>query len=161
MNYCFAFRISAVCSVALLFGCGKGEYSPVSGTITVNGQPTANVRVVFAPMASASSNSPGPPSIGVTDDAGRYVLEARDEKLGAVPGSHRVSFKYADLEFVSDLKFAKGRASTKEKAAEYQAEINRVESETKKRGAISKKSATTFTVPESGVDNADFEIGNK
>ena len=148
-------------SVALLVGCGTGQYEPVSGIVTVNGSPTANVRVVFAPRASEGSNDPGPPSIGVTDETGRYTLEARDGLSGAVAGSHRITFKYADLKFVSDLKFAKGRAPTKERAAEYQAEIDRVNSETKKRGAISRKSTTTFTVPEGGVENADFEIGTE
>lgn len=157
MKYCLSFL--ALCSFALLVGCGRGGYAPVSGTVTVNGKPTANVRLVFAPMATDQSNDPGPPSVGVTDEAGRYELEARDGKLGAVPCNHRVSFKYADLELVGDLKFALNRASSTEKAAEYQAKIDHVESETKKRGAISRKSMTTFTVSESGAENADFEIG--
>ncbi len=119
------------------------------------------MQVVFAPMATDKTNSPGLPSVGVTDASGRYELETRDGKLGAVVGTHRVSFKYADLENVGDLKFALGRASSGEEAAKYKAKIDHTVSETKRRGAISRKSLTTFQVPENGLDNADFEIGEK
>ena len=153
------FRILALCSFVLLAGCWKGEYSSVSGTITVNGEPRGNVQVVFAPLATDKTNSPGPPSVGVTDATGRYELVARDGKRGAIAGTHRISFKYVDLENVGDLKFALGRALTNEEAEKYKAKINHTVSETKRRGAISRKSMTTFRVPEGGLDNADFEIG--
>ena len=153
--------MALICSFALLTGCGKGAYDSVSGTITVNGQPMENVQVVFAPIASATTNSPGPPSLAVTDATGHYELKTRDGALGAISGTHRVSFKYADLKDVADLKFALGRADSKEMAAEYKAKIAHVESEMKRRGAISRKAMTTFVVPEGGVDNADFEIGEQ
>ena len=163
MNNCIMVRLCFLLLFSLPFviGCGKGSHAPVSGIVTVNGTPTANVRVVFAPMATKDSTDSGPPSVGVTDETGRYELETRDGSSGAVVGTHKVRFNYADLEHMVALKAWRGSATSKEDEAKAQAKIDYVESEIKKRGAISKKSVTTIMVPDGGLDNADFEIGTE
>lgn len=85
----------------VLTGCGGEGYTvaPVSGTVTVNGKPTANVLVSFQPMASESNINPGPGSQAVTDASGHYELKlvvANEDRLGAVVGQHRVRFYSAD-----------------------------------------------------------------
>jgi len=76
----------------LLAGCG-GPYNTasVSGRVTVNGKPLANVAVVFQPIATADNKDPGPGSTGVTDSDGRYSLTivGRNSR-GAVIGKHKV-----------------------------------------------------------------------
>ncbi len=75
-------------------GCGGSGNSlePVSGTITLKGEPLANASVVFSPAAG----QPGPSSVATTDEKGYYQLTTLDlGKTGAVLGSHRVTITTA------------------------------------------------------------------
>ena len=61
-----------------LSGCGGGasyELVPVSGRVTLDGQPLANARVSFQPARDQSD--PGPGASGVTDAEGKaeFVIE--------------------------------------------------------------------------------------
>tara|TARA_R110002111_G_scaffold262862_2_gene342004 strand:+ start:9389 stop:9802 length:414 start_codon:yes stop_codon:yes gene_type:complete len=56
----------------------------VSGIVTMNGSPLADVVVVFTPEK-------GNPSSGRTDASGKYVLFYRENAEGAIVGSHKVS----------------------------------------------------------------------
>jgi hypothetical protein len=76
----------------LLAGCG-GPYSvaPVSGRVTLNGQPLAKAAVVFQPVAVQGNINPGPGSGGFTDADGRYTLTLTGKDTpGAVVGKHKV-----------------------------------------------------------------------
>jgi hypothetical protein len=74
-------------SVLLMFGCqNKSEtVIPVTGTITKNGQPLAEVRIVF------SKTDTGAKSFAETDAEGRFTLTHTHGKSGAEPGKYRVS----------------------------------------------------------------------
>lgn len=78
----------------LIAGCsnsGEHEFVPVSGRVTVDGKPLANVRVMFRPVTGAN---PGPSSVGDTDADGRFKLVVSSQKYsgnGAVAGRHSVS----------------------------------------------------------------------
>jgi hypothetical protein len=79
-------------------GCGGGEsyeFVPVSGRVTLGGEPVANARVSFQP-ASGQTN-PGPGSSGVTDADGRYTLQAATpaREQGALVGKHVVTISTA------------------------------------------------------------------
>jgi hypothetical protein len=76
----------------LLAGCGGGySTAPVSGRVTLNGQPLANAAVVFQPVAS-EGHDPGPGSGGFTDQEGRYTLKVTGTgRKGAVVGKHKVT----------------------------------------------------------------------
>lgn len=82
--------------IGLLLGCGGGDYSvvPASGTVTMDGNPAAGVRVIFSPLAVGDNHSPGPYSIAVTDGNGGFALETRYGNSGAIVGPHRASFYY-------------------------------------------------------------------
>jgi hypothetical protein len=72
----------------MLVGCGdsSNKLLPVSGKVTVDGQPLATGSVSFRPeKGSASAKEPG----GEIDEDGTYSLFT-DGKEGAPPGRYRV-----------------------------------------------------------------------
>jgi hypothetical protein len=76
----------------LLAGCG-GPYhtAPVSGRVTLNGQPLAKASVSFQPVAVQGKLEPGPGSGAFTDADGRYTLRLiSPDTPGAVVGKHKV-----------------------------------------------------------------------
>jgi hypothetical protein len=64
--------------------------APVSGTVTLNGEPLAGADVHFQPIGSKENPNPGPGSHAKTDDQGRYSLRVDERQAGAVVGKHRV-----------------------------------------------------------------------
>ena len=161
MTDLFRYRYFSLLCLICLVGCGRGDLAPVSGIVTVNGQPRENVRVVFAPKATAETSIAGPPSMGVTDANGRYELTTKEGDAGAVVGDHNVSFNYDDLEHLGDLNAWLGSAESAAEEAEAKAKIAHVKSEIKLRGEISKSSRQVVTVAAGGHDDADFEVGGK
>jgi hypothetical protein len=78
---------------ASIVGCEKPPFSvaPVSGVVTLNGQPAPHVAVMFQPVAPPGVENPGPGSFGITDEQGRYALKlVGPETPGAVVGKHKV-----------------------------------------------------------------------
>ena len=91
-----------------LAGCGGQEYelAPVSGRVTLDGNPMENVVVTFQPMAVKAANpNPGPGSNGLTDIDGRYSLKTVEPAEGAVVAKHCVylSIRYEDEDPEGDL----------------------------------------------------------
>lgn len=77
--------------VLLISGCGGGEFdtAPVTGVITVNGQPVENASVTFTPQVEGQEV---PISTGMTDAEGRYELTlTATQQPGAVVGKHTVT----------------------------------------------------------------------
>jgi hypothetical protein len=73
-----------VVSMFCLAGCDSGpRLSPVSGTVTLDGQPYPNAQVRFVPET-------GRPSIGFTDESGVYQLVYIRDEMGTNPGSYAV-----------------------------------------------------------------------
>jgi hypothetical protein len=92
-----------VCLLLLLLpalGCGRNDIVPVSGQITLDGQPLAEAVVVFQPMRNprdpdAAAHS-GMGSVGRTDAAGRYRLRlVEPDREGALVGRHSVTITTA------------------------------------------------------------------
>ena len=74
--------------VCVSVGCGGGasdmpELGEVSGTVTLDGAPLSGAEVTFEPTAGA-------PSVGTTDETGKYELVYNQDAQGAVPGQHTV-----------------------------------------------------------------------
>jgi len=65
-------------------GCGGGgpELGRVSGTVTIDGKPAANVKVSFTPVDGGRS------SMATTDANGQYELAFSTTEKGALVGSH-------------------------------------------------------------------------
>jgi hypothetical protein len=70
-----------------LLGCGdsSSKLVPVSGKVTVDGQPLTTGSVSFRPEKGVSAQEPG----GEIDEDGTYTLYT-DGKQGAPPGRYRV-----------------------------------------------------------------------
>lgn len=86
-------------SLALL-GCGGGNRRPVSGTVTLDGQPLNGVIVEFAPEAAKGNTAAISGSSAVTE--GRYELRTtavtRSESgQGIPPGWYKVTVTLAPI----------------------------------------------------------------
>ena len=69
-------------------GCGGSsdfpDIAPVTGTVTMDGQPLANAIVTFQPLEA------GRPSYARTDENGHYEMIYTNDNPGARLGNHRV-----------------------------------------------------------------------
>lgn len=79
-----------VCTGLLLatIGCGGGGVAvhPVTGTITVDGAPTAGISVTLIGEEGAKAMG----LTGVTDEQGKFQITAAGGYEGAPPGNYRV-----------------------------------------------------------------------
>jgi hypothetical protein len=82
-------RSGLVVAALAVFGCGHDDsLTPVHGRVFFHGQPLPGGTIVFTPDAERGGH--GPLAIGEIDTEGRFSLRSGD-KLGAVPGWHRVT----------------------------------------------------------------------
>lgn len=83
------------CFIAAVLGCSSSAAPivPVSGRVTLDGQPLRKALVQFMPVARPNSiEAPGPGSTGVTDENGNYTLTTIGAAApGAVAGDHIVA----------------------------------------------------------------------
>jgi hypothetical protein len=72
-------------------GCGKkGNIVPVSGRVTLDGQPLADVAINFGPISGSLDSAYA--AYGKTDANGRFVLKLVDDnRAGASVGKNRVT----------------------------------------------------------------------
>jgi hypothetical protein len=91
--------LAAVLVVPCFLGCnGPGaDTAKVQGKVTVAGQPMAGVAVNFAPES-------GRPASGITDSSGNFTLATFSKGDGAIPGKHKVSFSYSNVQLGPDGK---------------------------------------------------------
>lgn len=87
---------SGLFALGLIVGCGSGvkpekvpELEPVSGKVTLNGEPTEGVAVIFFP---AATNKNGNPSNAITSPDGTFTLTYRTGKEGVPVGDYIVLF---------------------------------------------------------------------
>jgi hypothetical protein len=85
----------ALLAVVLVCGCTEGskayKTAPVSGAVTLDGQPLAAAHVTFMPVQDSQSGSQsGPEAAGDTDTGGRYSLKTVFGDAGASVGKNRV-----------------------------------------------------------------------
>lgn len=91
-----SFALLVLISICLV-GCGhRSQFgmAPVSGTVTIDGTPTADVVVIFSPVANDNTSIVGPFSTGVTDAQGNFTLKSKRGHAGAVIGAHTVSCQH-------------------------------------------------------------------
>ncbi len=117
----------------LLLGCGKAgpKVAPVSGRVTLDGQPLADADVTFAPE-SAAAGSASQESSGRTDAEGRYSLKTnQDKRDGAAIGTHKVRIS----------KIERGTSIVNKVPKQYNQETT-----------------LTFPVPAEGTKEANFDL---
>ncbi len=139
-------RLGALLLVCLLAGCSKDyETAPVSGQVTLDGKPLANVGLTFVPLAKdKQSPNVGPGSLGKTDEEGRFTLQTVEGDKGAVPTEHVVRMELASSASGSD---------GGDPLANPDRSPNKVE-----LPKSAKDGTLHFTVPAEGTDEADFAL---
>ena len=87
----YTLAILALAISAAILGCGrKSNVVPVSGRVTLDGQPLANVAINFGPLTGGLDGAYA--SYGKTDADGRYWLKLVDDgRPGATIGKNRVT----------------------------------------------------------------------
>ena len=81
-------------AIALIAGCGgtpKAEVVPVTGTLTIDGEPAAGILVQFSPKIT-DETIVAMTSQAMTDESGNFELfTMRGHERGAMPGPHTVT----------------------------------------------------------------------
>ncbi|HWL09832.1 MAG TPA: carboxypeptidase-like regulatory domain-containing protein [Planctomicrobium sp.] len=88
-NSSMAFGIATLLSCGFIAGCTRSAGDnvplvPVSGTVTLNGQPLPKASIAFNPLQKGDS------SYGTTNDQGQYTLMFSGNQPGAIVGEHQV-----------------------------------------------------------------------
>jgi hypothetical protein len=132
-------RISLVALVCcLVAGCNGPDYKvvPVSGRVTLDGQPLNDALVAFQPIGSENDVQPGPGSVAHTNSTGDFTLQVVEpSQPGAVVGKHRVTITTAKSNG-SDESWATGERVPRRY----------------RNGSLQ------FDVPESGTTAANFDL---
>jgi hypothetical protein len=135
----WTWRVSPGLLLALVGGCwGGGAIAPVSGRVTLGGQPLPGAAVTFQPVlgeAGATVQTTG--SVGRTDSQGRFELRLiAPDKPGAAVGKHRVTISTANSDAANDAQLPTG-----ERVPESW-----------------RDGSQTFDVPPEGTSAANFDI---
>lgn len=143
-------------------GCGGGDFAPVSGTVTYDGEPVSKLRVVFSPEPVGEDYAPGPYSIGKTDENGKFTLVTRHEDPGAFVGKHKLSFEYTDIgesamaDLVSSLNDAKDSRDS-EKVSKAKDRITELRKKLKGRPLLNNLKVYV-DVPEEGLEDYQLDL---
>ena len=128
-------------------GCAGGGAVPVSGRVTLDGQPLAGAHVSFQPLASGGSAgaSAGSGSYGITGADGTYTLRLADgDRPGAVVGQHRVEINIRNDSDDDTDRHSRPPPQSKRLPARYNLQ-----------------SDLTFEVPPGGKSDANFDLKSK
>lgn len=128
-------------------GCSSSkeyEVAPVSGTVTLDGAPAANVEVAFQPIGGAENPTPGPGSLAIADDQGRFTLRTIRDEDGAVVGNHRV--------LITTPRPARESANDSDVGPAFKELIP---------AKYNIDTTLTFEVPADGTTEANFELASK
>lgn len=156
---------ACLCWSLALTGCDlpfaekKLELTPVSGKVTLDGEPVAGAKVVFLPQKLFVEQSlPHPPAAGITDDKGVYHLQT-DKADGAPAGEYLVLISKRD-----DLSAIEATELSVYELAGNLDELNseaRLESWTSAEtipGFYNRQTKLRFTVSQKGRNQADFQL---
>ncbi len=86
--------LGCVCAALALAGCSAGQEPtyPVSGTVTLEGQPVSGGTIFFRPAS-------GPLATGAIDSQGHFELTTYAQGDGAVAGKHAIALGPPDKTF--------------------------------------------------------------
>ena len=156
-----------------LVGCGGENYAPVSGTVTLDGEPLADAKLIFEPIGDASGTAAGKVSYGRTDTAGHFTLTCPvAATAGAAVGEHRVRVVTAMANDPTPEQMTAARAKlqaeekaggsdaivTDERVREYLSDTVQTSRREQLPAHYNTATTLTFTVPASGTEQADFPL---
>ena len=144
------------CFVALSFlalvGCGGGpddavELAPVSGIVTVKGQPKADLNVTFYP------ESGGRPATGITGPDGKFTLSTYNTGDGAPVGTNKAAITggSTDAQYGPDGPPQPGQPG-------YEAWMAQQTSKVDAKYADPEKSGLVYTVTADGLPNVEIKL---
>jgi hypothetical protein len=162
-------------AVGSLVGCGSGErYAPVSGVVTLNGEPLADAKLIFEPIGGEGGVGAGKPSYGRTDENGRYTVSSPiANKEGAAVGEHRVRIvtvsgvEYTEEQMASARQrlereeVAGGGAAenvTDERVRAYLSDRAQPVQRESLPARYNSNTELRITVPPNGTESANFEL---
>jgi hypothetical protein len=136
----------------LCIGCGPGEGRvPVSGVVTLDGQPLSGVHVMFDQPELDPKKNTG--YTGVTDEQGRFELQAAvGEGSGAPPGKYRVSLTTAVADPTAPV-------VTRRTSSGFYSDEPPVPPE--RIPPAYRGGKLTFDVPADGTEKANFDLKSK
>jgi len=129
-------------AMVIAAGCSPAPPNvvPVSGRVTLAGEPLAGAVVTFQPALNepaAESAQEVAGSVGRTNLEGRYQLRLVDPDVpGAVVGKHNVTITTATVEAGNDAAVSTGHRTSRHW----------------------RDGSQTYMVPTGGTDRADFEV---
>ncbi len=129
-------------AVASAGGCSKSPYAiaPVSGSVSLDGQPLVGGVVIFQPVAVKGLEA-GPGSTGRLDPMGQFRLSTINGTPGAVVGEHVVRI-YSRSPESAPVNDSDSAATPKERVPE----------------RFNYASELRFTVPKAGSAAAEFTL---
>lgn len=89
----FSRGFAVVVLAGVLSGCGESETAapevlvPVTGSVTVDGEPAGGVSLSFVPQSGTS----GAGGFAATDDQGQFTVKHRSGEVGIEPGTYKVT----------------------------------------------------------------------
>ena len=96
MNKSMAILLSLLAFSVFVPGCNDGKLKtyPVSGVVTMNGEPVDGATVTFSPV----KESEGDAAIGKTNEKGEYNLQTANGRVdgGTTPGDYVVLIKKSE-----------------------------------------------------------------
>lgn len=121
----------------VISGCGPSIHVvPASGTITLDGNPLANVNIATEPIGTGRDSTLTPGSKSTTDENGHFTLRLQsDDRSGAIVGKHT-----AFITFGNDPTHQTPDTNNPKLRQEYW------------DGSLS------FSVPEEGTDELKFDL---
>jgi len=131
-------------------GCSSGstayQTAPITGVVTLDGQPLEGAHVTFMPAPELRSTSEsGPESMGDTDAQGRYTLRTVFGDTGASLGKNRVMISTRKIE-LDPMNPDKSKETAKERVpGRY----------------FTDQAPLTFEVPKGGSQEANFSLTTK
>src|SRR5262245_7538084 len=141
----------AVGGLLAVVGCSGGpKFAPVSGVVTLNGQPYPNAVVTFQPIGTQDNPNPGRGSSAYTDENGRFVLICDGDVNGAVVGKHLVRIATKGMVAFGEP----GVGSADDAHAQAGRMLDPIPPE------WNSQSEKEFDVPPKGTDKANFDILN-
>ena len=101
--------------VSIIAGCQRSPYelAPVEGTVTIDGRPLTNARIMFAPVAKGGEIEAGKPAVGRLGADGSFTLTTYGDNDGAVVGEHWVTIIRTESEGDANSASSAGSASAR------------------------------------------------
>lgn len=152
---CSTCKLLSIALIVFAVGCSARSgppIAPVSGKVTVDGQPMADIIVTFEPLTTDASADQRATSLGITDAQGRFVLKGGGEQFnGALVGKHRVRLAKKEPQLMDEL-------DPNYNARNEMKKLKNFKQLPKKYNA---SSDLTIDVPASGTHKAAFDISLK